>query len=130
MVGCDGRRPPSNRIPRGATCRSLAFFGCCFSSPAIALALLAGLGAEETPRQRLDAAHATLGDIDAALKADNLTDADLARLRAESDSLAAAAAGRDRRTEPETGRLGETAGRTDPENQGKHGGQRRDEPRS
>jgi potassium-dependent mechanosensitive channel len=56
--------------------------------PAIALALLAGLGAEETPRQRLDAAHATLGDIDAALKADNLNDADLARLRAESDSLA------------------------------------------
>ena len=56
--------------------------------PAIALALLAGLGAEETPRQRLDAARATLSDIDVALKADNSTDADLARLRAESDSLA------------------------------------------
>ena len=55
---------------------------------AIALALLAGVGAEETPRQRLDAARVTLEDIDAALKADNLTDADLARLRAESDSLA------------------------------------------
>lgn len=55
---------------------------------AIALALLAGVGAEETPRQRLDAARVTLDDIDAALKADNLTDADLARLRAESDSLA------------------------------------------
>jgi small-conductance mechanosensitive channel len=55
---------------------------------AIALALLTGAGAEETPRQRLDAARTTIADIDAALRADNLTDADLARLRAESDSLA------------------------------------------
>jgi potassium efflux system protein len=55
---------------------------------AIALALLTGAGAEETPRQRLDAARTTIADIDSALRADNLTDADLARLRAESDSLA------------------------------------------
>ena len=55
---------------------------------AIAIALLSGLGAEETPRQRLDAARVTLEDIDAALKADNPTDADLARLRAENDALA------------------------------------------
>src|ERR1700693_4434211 len=56
--------------------------------PATPPAPRAGLGAEETPRQRLDAARATLSDIDVALKADNSTDADLARLRAESDSLA------------------------------------------
>ena len=54
---------------------------------AIALALLSGPGAEETPRQRLDTARVTLADIDNALKADNLADADLSRLRAESDSL-------------------------------------------
>ena len=34
---------------------------------AIAIALLSGLGADETPRQQLDAARVTLADIDAAL---------------------------------------------------------------
>src|SRR5271163_4504734 len=87
MVGCDGRRPlrvdpPRSHVSIARVVRLLLLV------PAIALALLAGLGAEETPRQRLDAARATLSDIDVALKADNSTDADLARLRAESDSLA------------------------------------------
>src|SRR5271155_4567394 len=87
MVGCDGRRPlrvdpPRSHVSIARVVRLLILV------PAIALAFLAGLGAEETPRQRLDAARATLSDIDVALKADNSTDADLARLRAESDSLA------------------------------------------
>ena len=44
--------------------------------------------ADETPRQTLDAARATLADIDNELKATDLTDADLARLRALNDPLA------------------------------------------
>jgi small-conductance mechanosensitive channel len=59
------------------------------------LALLIGLAApahaagEDTTRQTLDAARAALADIDAALKADNLADADLVRLRAEGDPFVA-----------------------------------------
>ena len=44
---------------------------------------------EDTTRQTLETARAALADIDAALKADNLADADLVRLRAEGDPLAA-----------------------------------------
>jgi small-conductance mechanosensitive channel len=55
----------------------------------IASAPPARAAADDTTRQTLDAARAALADIDAALKADNLADADLARLRAEGDPLAA-----------------------------------------
>jgi len=44
--------------------------------------------AEDTTRQTLDAARTTIADIEAALKADNLSNADLMRLRAASDPLA------------------------------------------
>ena len=45
--------------------------------------------AEDTTRQTLDAAHTTIADIEAALKGDNLSNADLMRLRAASDPFAA-----------------------------------------
>ena len=47
----------------------------------------AGL-AQETNRSRLDAARAALVEIEAALKAGNLTDPELLRLRGENDPLA------------------------------------------
>jgi small-conductance mechanosensitive channel len=59
-----------------------------FLASAIALALSAAVGADETPRQRLEAAKIAITDIGAALKTDTLTDADLARLRGENDPLA------------------------------------------
>jgi small-conductance mechanosensitive channel len=60
-----------------------------FLASLIALAAPARGAGDDAARQRLDAAHAALAEIDAALKADNLADADLARLRAESDPVAA-----------------------------------------
>jgi small-conductance mechanosensitive channel len=54
----------------------------------VALAWPAFAEPEQTPRQRLDAARAALTEIDAALKGDNLADAELARLRAENDPVA------------------------------------------
>ncbi len=44
--------------------------------------------AEDAPRQAIDAARSALADIDNALKSDNLSDSDLARLRAVNDPLA------------------------------------------
>ncbi len=55
----------------------------------IAAAPPARAAGEDTTRQTLETARAALADIDAALKADNLADADLVRLRAEGDPLAA-----------------------------------------
>jgi potassium-dependent mechanosensitive channel len=43
---------------------------------------------EDTTRQTLDAARTTIADIETALKGDNLSNADLLRLRAASDPLA------------------------------------------
>ena len=51
-----------------------------FLASLIASAAPARAAGDDAARQRLDAAHATLAEIDAALKADNLADADLARL--------------------------------------------------
>ena len=42
---------------------------------------------DDATRQTLDSARATLTDLETALKGDNLTDADLSRLRADSDPL-------------------------------------------
>ena len=58
----------------------------------VALLIAAGparAAAEDTTRQTLDAARTTIADIEAALKADNLSNADLMRLRASSDPFAA-----------------------------------------
>ena len=55
----------------------------------IALSATASAAADDTPRQVLDAARIALDDIDAALKRDDLGEADLTRLRAENDPLAA-----------------------------------------
>ncbi len=57
---------------------------------AFLLAAMSGsaFGADETPRQKLDAIRSALGEIDYSLKTDTLTDSDLARLRRENDPLA------------------------------------------
>jgi potassium efflux system protein len=55
----------------------------------VALGAATSAAADDTPRQVLDASRVALDDIDAALKRDDLADADLARLRAENDPLAA-----------------------------------------
>jgi len=55
----------------------------------IALGATLSAAADDSPRQTLDAARVALDDIDAALKRDDLKEADLARLRAENDPLAA-----------------------------------------
>ena len=44
---------------------------------------------DDTTRQTLDSARSTIADIETALKADNLSDSDLVRLRAAGDPLAA-----------------------------------------
>ena len=57
---------------------------------AFAFALAAApAGAADDARQTLDSVKSALADLDQALKADNLTDLDLARLRAANDPLAA-----------------------------------------
>ncbi len=43
---------------------------------------------DDTTRQTLDSARSTIADIEAALKADSLSDSDLVRLRAANDPLA------------------------------------------
>ena len=43
---------------------------------------------DDTTRQTLDSARSTIADIETALKADNLSDSDLVRLRAAGDPLA------------------------------------------
>jgi len=82
-----GVNPFESRLPR----KSLPFFRAlrllCFAL-FIALASTATFAADESPRQVLDATRQALTDIDDAMKSDNLTDADLARLRAENDPLA------------------------------------------
>jgi small-conductance mechanosensitive channel len=58
----------------------------------VALALVASparAASEDAARQTLDSARSTITEIEAALKADNLSDADLVRLRVEGDPLAA-----------------------------------------
>ncbi len=50
---------------------------------------LAAYAADDTSRQVLDATKIALADIDLALKSDTLSEADLERLRAENDPLAA-----------------------------------------
>ncbi len=67
----------------------LRAFRLLFLALLIAVAPLARAAGDDTTRQTLETAHAALADIDAALKADNLADVDLARLRAEGDPLAA-----------------------------------------
>jgi len=59
----------------------------------VALILAAGparAADEDATRQTLDSARTTIGEIETALKADNLSDSDLVRLRGEGDPLAAA----------------------------------------
>ncbi|MGD1017138.1 MAG: DUF3772 domain-containing protein [Roseiarcus sp.] len=55
----------------------------------IAAAAPARAAGDDAARQSLDSARAALADIETQLKADNLADADLARLREEGDPLAA-----------------------------------------
>jgi potassium-dependent mechanosensitive channel len=55
----------------------------------VALGAASPAAADDTPRQVLDASRVALDDIDAALKRDDLTDAELARLRTENDPLGA-----------------------------------------
>jgi potassium efflux system protein len=54
----------------------------------IAVGHAASAAADDTPRQVLDASRVALDDVDTALKRDDLTEADLTRLRAENDPLA------------------------------------------
>ena len=55
----------------------------------IASAPPARAAGEDTTRQTLESVRTALAEIDSELKADNLSDADLVRLRAEGDPLAA-----------------------------------------
>ncbi|MGO4869235.1 MAG: DUF3772 domain-containing protein [Roseiarcus sp.] len=60
-----------------------------FFATLIALAPAAHAASDDTTRQTLDTARAALTDVESQLKADNLSDADLVRLRAEGDPLVA-----------------------------------------
>ncbi len=84
-----GKRRSRRIISREAICPSFAPFDCCFWRRLIALAPAAHAAGDDTTRQTLDTARAALTDVESQLKADNLTDADLVRLRAESDPLVA-----------------------------------------
>jgi len=68
---------------------ALRAFRLLFLALLIAAASLAQAAGDDTTRQTLEATRAALADIDSQLKADNLADADLVRLRAEGDPLAA-----------------------------------------
>jgi small-conductance mechanosensitive channel len=89
MVGCDAAWRRSNHsFPRTvlplARALRLVILVLMFAFPP-----LVAIGAAETPRQVLDTTRAALNDIDSAMKSSDLTDSDLARLRAENDPLAA-----------------------------------------
>lgn len=74
--------PTRSRLPVLRVLRLLAL------AALIAFAPGARAAGDDTPRQTLETARAALAEIDTALKADNLSEADLERLRAEGDPLA------------------------------------------
>ena len=85
MVGCDEaprrRIIPGSRLPILRVLRLLVLGSLIVFTPA------AHAAGEDTTRQTLDNARAVLADVETALKADNLAEADLERLRSESDPL-------------------------------------------
>ena len=89
MVGCEGSRVAAESPPLRIRLSSLRALRSLVLALLIAFAPSAHAASDDTTRQTLESARAALADIDAALKADNLGDADLVRLRAEGDPLAA-----------------------------------------
>ena len=89
MVRCDGAFHPSNQALLRTGIPLLRVSRLLRLALWLALTLSFAWAADDTTRQVLDSTRVALTDIDAALKAENLTDAELARLRAENDPLAA-----------------------------------------
>jgi small-conductance mechanosensitive channel len=85
MVGCD--EAPRRRIISGSRLPILRVLRLLVLASLIVLAPGAHAAGDDTTRQTLDSARAVLADVETALKADNLTSADLERLRSESDPL-------------------------------------------
>jgi potassium-dependent mechanosensitive channel len=87
MVGCQGsaalaESSPRSRLPVLRAIRLIAL------ALLIAYASGARAAADDTAQQSLDVVRSSLADIESALKSDNLSDADLQRLRAQGDPLA------------------------------------------
>ena len=88
MVGCEPdaaveSTTPGSPLPVHHVLRRLALV------LALALAPSVSLAADDTARQTIEGVRSSLSYIDAAMKSGDLSDSDLARLRAENDPLAA-----------------------------------------